>query len=58
MFTFPLIALAATALFLAAVPVVLFALMLETCAQRSVKVVRVEAPEAPRTLRFPVRAAA
>jgi hypothetical protein len=57
MFTFPLIALIATALFLAAVPVVLFALMLETCAQRSVKVVHVT-DQAPRTLRFPVRAAA
>jgi len=59
MFTFPLIALVVTALFLAAIPVVFFALMLETCAQRSPKVVRrVELLGAPRTLRFPVRAAA
>jgi hypothetical protein len=58
MFTFPLIALFVTALFFAAIPVVLFALMLETSARRSTKVVGVETEEAPRTLRFPVRAAA
>jgi len=58
MFTFPLIALFVTALFLAAIPVVLFALMLETCAQRTATVVQNETEEAPRTLRFPVRAIA
>ena len=58
MFTFPLIALIATALVLTAIPVVMFALMLETVAKRSAKPVRIEVPEAPVTLRFPVRAAA
>jgi hypothetical protein len=60
MITFPLIAVFATALFFAAVPVVLFALMLETVSQRS----RVIGPKpaheasAPATAEFTMQAAA
>ena len=57
MFTFPLIALAVTALFLAAIPVVLFALMLETVAKRTPTTGPVKLEKAPITVR-PVRAAA
>jgi hypothetical protein len=57
MFTFPIIALAVTALFLAAIPVVMFALMLETVANRAPKAVPAMAEIAPITLR-PVRVAA
>jgi hypothetical protein len=56
--TLPLIAFVATALFFAAVPVVLFALMLETCAERASKApVATEVETAPITLRFPFRTA-
>ena len=51
MFIFPLVALFATALFIAAIPVVLFALMLETVAQRASKVVAV-AEGTPRSVRL------
>jgi hypothetical protein len=56
MFTFPLIALFVTALFFAAIPVVLFALMLETCANRAAKVAPATANLATSTIRL--RAAA
>jgi hypothetical protein len=58
MITFPLIALFVTALFFAAIPVVLFALMVETCSKRASTVARKSVEEAPVTLRFPLRAAA
>jgi hypothetical protein len=57
MITFPLIALVVTALFLAAIPVVFFALALETCERRAPKPGPVKFEEAPVTLRV-VRAAA
>jgi hypothetical protein len=57
MITFPLIALAATALFLAAIPVVMFALMLETVSKRALKAGPATIEEAPVTLRV-VRVAA
>ena len=57
MITFPLIALVATALFFAAIPVVMFALMLETVANRAPKAPVVKMEAAPVTLRV-VRAAA
>lgn len=56
MFTFPLIALLATALFLGAVPVVLFALMLETVARRASTVAPL-AEETPRSVRLAFHAA-
>lgn len=57
MITFPLIALVATALFLAAIPVVFFALALETIERRAPKPAPVKFEDAPVTLRV-VRAAA
>lgn len=58
MITFPLIALVVTALFLAAIPVVFFALALETCERRALKPApAVKLEDAPVTLRV-VRAAA
>jgi len=57
MITFPLIALVATALFLLAVPVVMFALMLETVAKRAPRAALATIEAAPVTLRI-VRAAA
>jgi len=58
MITFPLIAILVTALFFAAIPVVAFALMLETVRARASQSRVVEIEAAPRTLRFPVRVAA
>jgi hypothetical protein len=57
MITFPLIALVVTALFLAAIPVVFFALALETCERRALKPAPAKVEDAPVTLRV-VRAAA
>ena len=57
MITFPLIALAATALFLLAIPFVMFALMLETVAKRAPKAGLAKMDAAPVTLRV-VRVAA
>ena len=57
MITFPLIALVATALFFAAIPVVIFALMLETVAKRAPTAALGKTEAAPVTLRV-VRAAA
>src|SRR6185436_21178285 len=52
MITFPLIAFLMTALFFAAIPVVAFALMLETVRARAPQGRVVEIEAAPRTLRF------